>query len=425
MRIIILTREIHKSGSWITDLVNALHNSTTNYAYSTPLLIDVISVDCGKNNDDDEDECCDNCWNEVISSSTSPDYDLLVNRVSDASPSITIKRTLSILALFELYHVPIINGTKCFIIGSNKWLHHRVFQKAECMIPRSIVVSRSDDSNVGDDNGSLERYRTSVIRATNCLLDDCSGCTWPILWKPNSAGFGAGITLLANMDDVIRRINDEWDNTTTTATTTANNGNGALSIITTTTTTITDGTIILQEYLKPRLDTTYRVWFIGGRICGAVSIKQQQQQQQCRHPMTTFTNACAGSATTCTLDDDANSGLPIFTTWDPPEDVRDKVLHIAKIASADCGSVELLYTESDGVMVMGYDGPYYFDLNMVSTLPNTNNMEVNDPDNLWRRCGNDDDDDDNGGDENDCKKDFYDELAEFILTKLPPRGAQT
>ena len=53
MRIIILTREIHKSGSWITDLVNALHNSTTNYAYSTPLLIDVISVDCGKNNDDD------------------------------------------------------------------------------------------------------------------------------------------------------------------------------------------------------------------------------------------------------------------------------------------------------------------------------------------------------------------------------------
>ena len=416
MRIIILTREIHKSGSWITDLVNALHNSTTNYAYSTPLLIDVISVDCGKNNDDDEDECCDNCWNEVISSSTSPDYDLLVNRVSDASPPITIKRTLSILALFELYDVPIINGTKCFIIGSNKWLHHRVFQKAECMIPRSIVVSRGDDSNVGDDNGSLERYRTSVIRATNCLLDDCSGCTWPILWKPNSAGFGAGITLLANMDDVISRINDEWDNTTTTATTTANNGNGALSIITTTTTTtITDGTIILQEYLKPRLDTTYRVWFIGGRICGAVSIKQQQQQQQRRHPMTTFTNACAGSATTCTLDDDANSGLPIFTTWDPPEDVRDKVLHIAKIASADCGSVELLYTESDG--------PYYFDLNMVSTLPNTNNMEVNDPDNLWRRCGNDDDDD--GGDENDCKKDFYDELAEFILTKLPPRGAQT
>jgi hypothetical protein len=397
--------------------------STNNTPISSPLLlIDVISVDCSNYDDDDDDDCCD--YNKLLSSfpSSSSSYDLLINRVSDASPPITIKKTLSILTLFELHSIPIINGSKCFTIGCNKWLHHEIFQKAQCYIPRSIVVSRNDDNN--NNNTNLERYCTAIVQATNCLLDSTStGCTtWPILWKPNSGSFGVGITLLTNMEDVIRRIHDEWDTTTATTTTSANHhrdGASTTTTTTTTTTTITDGTVILQEYLKPRLDTTYRIWFIGDRVCGAVSVTQGQQ---CQTPTTTFTNACVGSTTTCTLqNDNTNSDRPIFTTWDPPEDVCDKVLHIAQIANADCGSVELLYTtESDG-MEYGV-GPYYFDLNMVSTFPNVNNMEVHDPDNLWRQCGNNDDDDD-GDNKDDYKKDFYKELAEYILTKLP--SAQT
>jgi hypothetical protein len=224
------------------------------------------------------------------------------------------------------------------------------------------------------------------------------------------------------LEDVICRVHDEWDTTTATTTTTSANHNrdGASTTTTTTTTTITDGTVILQEYLKPRLDTTYRIWFIGDRICGAVSVTHQQQ---CQTPTTTpFTNACVGS-TTCTLpNDNSSSDRPIFTTWDPPKDVCDKVLHIAQIANADCGSVELLYTTESSSTGMGCVGPYYFDLNMLSTLPNVHNMEVHDPDKLWRLRGNDDNDV-GGGDKDDGKNDFYKELAEYILTKLP--SAQT
>ena len=68
----------------------------------------------------------------------------------------------------------------------------------------------------------------------------------------------------------------------------------------------------------------------------------------------------------------------------------------AEIAQADCGSVELLYDSNTGC-------PYYFDLNMVTTLPEpTSPNPVLDPENLWGE-----------------KWDFYGELADYILARLP------
>ena len=39
-------------------------------------------------------------------------------------------KDLEMLALFELHGVPVINGAKCSTLGTNKWLHHQVLQRA-------------------------------------------------------------------------------------------------------------------------------------------------------------------------------------------------------------------------------------------------------------------------------------------------------
>ena len=140
---------------------------------------------------------------------------------------------------------------------------------------------------------------------------------------------------------------------------------------------------MIQEHLVPQNNAVYRVWFVRGRICMAVSIV--------RPPME-FMGACAAGSASCTAADKP----AILTALDPPWNVREKVLRAAEIANADCGSVELLYESDTG-------RSFYFDLNMVSTLPNPE--EVRDPENLWTR--------DDGG-----RFNLYGELADYILSRL-------
>lgn len=62
----------------------------------------------------------------LLPSQGAPKIDVLINRVSDAAPPATVKKTMAILALLDLYKILVINGQKCFIIGTSKWLHHQV-----------------------------------------------------------------------------------------------------------------------------------------------------------------------------------------------------------------------------------------------------------------------------------------------------------
>ena len=82
--------------------------------------------------------------------------------------------------------------------------------------------------------------------------------------------------------------------------------------------------------------------------------------------------------------------------WQPPEDVCAGVLRAADLAGADCGSVELLYPRE----APGHGAaPVFFDLNMVSALPERGGgRHVHGAEELWGAAW-----------------DFYAELAEHIL----------
>lgn len=113
-----------------------------------------------------------------------------------------------------------------------------------------------------------------------------------------------------------------------------------------------DNIFLIQDYITPQDDKVYRVWFIGGKIIAAVA--------SFVNPSALFQGGCVGGVCSVKQID----YVPVFTAWDPPAEIQEKVLRAAKIAEADCGSVELLYDSQTGQA-------YYFDLNMVSTMPDS------------------------------------------------------
>ena len=340
LRVSVLTRDAHRGGTWVTSLVRALQERLSSAS------VQVVSV-----------EHTDDCDAVLLPPGGAPECDLLVNRVSDAAPPATVKKTQAILALFELHGVPVINGAKCFTLGTNKWLHHQVLQRAGCEVPGSIVVSNLD--------GNAERFRDAVKSAAGALID--GGCSWPLLVKPNSGGFGEGIVSFSNVEELVQWAGKQC-------------AEGSTS---------TDGTTLLQQLFMPRDNSIYRVWFVRGKICAAVSAVRPTAAAE----GALFQGGCVGA---CSMKDRAAAALPVFTAWDPPAEVREKVLKAAEIAEADCGSIELLYDSQTG-------RAFYFDLNMVTTLPELSSPNpVRDPANLWGPT-----------------YDFYAELADYIIARLP------
>ena len=336
VRVAMLTRDAHKGGSWVTSLVSALQERLS----AVHAVVQVVSVEHTESDS----------W--LLPACGASQCDLIINRVSDAAPPATAKKTAAILHIFELHGIPVINGARCFAIGNNKMLHPQVLSRAGCEVPRSAVVSSL--------SGDAERFCEAVCEAASALLDN--GCAWPLLAKPNSGGFGEGIVPFPGFDEL-----EQWANQESA------------------TSKSTDGLTLLQQYLTPRDSSIYRVWFVRGKITAAVSAVRPTSAARSAQ----FKGGCVGS---CSLQ----ARAPTFTAWDPPADVKENVLRAAEIAEADCGSIELLYDSQTG-------RPIYFDLNMVTTLPERGSPNaVMDPTNLWGQSF-----------------DFYGDWADYIVARLP------
>ena len=342
LRVTVLTRDAHKSGRWVTSLVHAMQERLS----ATQAVVQVVSVEHTEND------------RALLPPCGPPQCDLLVNRVSDAAPPTTAKKTAAILRIFELHGIPVINGAQCFAVGSNKMLHHQVLSSAGCEVPRSVVIT-----NLA---GDAEIFRKAVLEATTALLDD--GCVWPLMAKPNSGGFGEGVMRFSSLDELLQWADGESAETSKSI----------------------DGMTLLQQYLTPRDHAIHRVWFVRGKISAAVTAVRATAATEAG----AFQGGCVGA---CSIKD-RTASTPVFTAWDPPTDVREKVLRAAEIAEADCGSIELLYDAQTG-------RAFYFDLNMVTTLPERGSPNpVLDPANLWGESW-----------------DFYGDLADYIMARLPAK----
>ena len=271
--IVLLTRDAHATSRWLVDLERSLVQRG-----AVVLIMPLSSFD-----------------------SVNSKWRCLVNRVSDAASPTEVKQTMAALRSAELHGIPTVNGLACYAIGTSKLLHHELFDVVGVASPRYIQI-KSDTST--------EAALAQVTKADLC---------YPLLAKPNSGGFGAGIASVGTPEDLTLAI--------------LASARGE------------DGVALLQEYIKPADGNVYRVFFLRDVIQRCVCVRATE--------LDGF-NACVCSTK--------------FALWEAPEDVSESVKSMARVAGADCGSVELLYNEKNGRAL-------YFDFNLLSTLPDASSYD--------------------------------------------------
>lgn len=300
----LLTLECHKSGAWISKLVDSLHKLGEIEVILLPL--ESLLQDPQLNHDS-------------LRRAT-----VLVNRVSDAASPHLVKGGLATLYQAELLGIRVFNGPRAYALCSNKWCHHVLFDKAQLQSPTTIRVR----TPIGDglDNQELKRLIETHFEDTvqNFLL------------KPNSGGFGTGIVQFRRAD-----------------------------ILTTTVPIYEDNIGLIQQYASPQDGKIYRVWFLAGRVHCAVTRNVTDAADD------EFSQGCVGFS--CSRQQQQEQGssdrtlqqTPRIQSYATPQQVVDEIEQrlLPLIPDADAGSVEYLVNAKGQRL--------YFDLNLLSTLPDT------------------------------------------------------
>jgi len=160
--VLILTLAKHRSGVWITELV-------TNMKLLHPKL-EILITDLEHHSGYD----CLLFSDKNIA---------IINRVSDAAPYAMAKRALTLQRMADLQGTKVLlNGFSAYAVGMSKVAHHAAIHTAGCKTPRSTVITNEMDASDVKQN----------VRDTKL--------TFPILLKPNAAGFGVGIMRLENIE---------------------------------------------------------------------------------------------------------------------------------------------------------------------------------------------------------------------------------
>ena len=340
----------------------------------------------------------------------------MVNRVSDAAEPWQVKACLAVLHLAQhVWKIPIWNGPDAYSLCTNKWCHHVLFRQANLASPVTAVAGIDVEDKDDDDespacsrkrlNNAFELEAEAVATLQSSIvaknLRDETNTTLEYLVKPNAGGFGAGIER--------RQATFFSDGSSEPLSSTS-------SFLIQLGNNFSDRMVLFQQYIPPRNGRIYRVWFLAGKVQCAVersmdvikSNKQQQQQlQQKSQPLSPdeeFTSGCVGGVCArpakkkakITVEDSTVEGTATQPTaaaaaaatkttiqpWQVPDLVRreieDQLLPVLP-ADAHCGSVEFLYSGNSNRAGDPHGGQdhnekrLYFDLNLLSTLPTTDN----------------------------------------------------
>lgn len=228
----------------------------------------------------------------------------IINRVSDAADPIAFKLAVSLLTAARHCGIPVFNGPDAYTLCANKFCHHLVLEKAGVQTPPSRILT----------SGKPEDLQ-KCINASGKLR-------YPLLIKPNAGGFGAGIHRL----DVGTEVTKEHLSTP-------------------------DGIRLVQNFIHPKDDHIYRVWFLNGQVQCGVKRKVGDTKDD-------LTTGCSGGL--CQRPPTAKE-LP-FTAFSIPTVIQEDVKRIVtQLPDAHAGSIEYLYNDKEE--------PLYFDLNLLSTLP--------------------------------------------------------
>lgn len=241
-----------------------------------------------------------------------PDWSLAVNKVSPSSylrghaPSIGFARQY--LPFLESHGIPVINGSDAFRLETSKALQLLLLKRLGIRAPRAHVA-------------------TDPSRAAEAA----AGLVFPVIVKPNVGGSGA----------LMRRFDAQADLIAAAPELDAG----------------PDGTLLVQEYLRPADGRIVRVEFLDGEYLYAIGITNDRASDF---------NLCP--ADICQVPEDLDSPVdaPVkkalrIEAAQPPAEVIASVLRIAEAGNLDVGGVEYLIAERDGL-------PYIYDINALSNF---------------------------------------------------------
>lgn len=239
------------------------------------------------------------------------DIDLVINR---ASPSAKERHhhaalffTLQLIEHFEQLGIPVINGSQAYSLEISKARQYQLLQRLGLRFPHTIVVNSSEQAVAAA--GSLCR---------------------PLVLKPNVGGSGMGYKGFREHDDLTI---EEAEKVL------------AASL---------DRTAVLQDYVHPDDDKSYRVQMIGTTHLYTVSAEGGGANKCLAADCDQNDSVSSPISTT-----DCSDQRPIFAEHKEIPEVIDEVARIAVAGALDTCGVEYLIHEGQR---------YYYDINALSVF---------------------------------------------------------
>jgi hypothetical protein len=247
---------------------------------------------------------------------TAPDWALAVNKVSpssylrDHAPAIGYGRAF--LPFIEERGVPVVNGSAAFDLETSKARQLILLGTLGIRAPRARVIT----------------HASQAARAAESLH-------FPVIVKPNIGGSGALMRRFESIDEL-------------------RDGVASIDLG-------PDRTGVIQEYLASDDGSIVRVEFLDGEFLYAIKITNDRDQDFNLCPA----DICQVPDASTEFDNnplDAPAKKPLrIEAFDPPGDMIDAVLRIARAGHLDVGGVEYLVAAHDGL-------PYVYDVNALSNF---------------------------------------------------------
>ena len=175
--------------------------------------------------------------------STAPPAGVFYNRISASSHTrghrYAPEHTATVLAWLESHGRTVVNGSRAVQLEVSKAAQYAALARYGIRTPRTIAVSG----------------RTRIAAAATAFADAVGG--WPIILKPNRGGKGLGVHLCRSAQEVAAYVESpDYE-------------------------TPLDGTILLQEYIRPPEPYITRCEFVGGEFLYAVRVDTSQGFELC------------------------------------------------------------------------------------------------------------------------------------------------
>ncbi|HEY0173600.1 MAG TPA: hypothetical protein VGB98_21490 [Pyrinomonadaceae bacterium] len=252
----------------------------------------------------------------------SENFALLFNRMSASSylrgHGNAVFYTRQYLRHLERLGVRVVNGSRAFDYETSKALQLSLFAALGLGFPRTRVVN------------SLDEVREAARELS-----------FPVVFKPNIGGRGAGIVRFETAADLDYGL-----------------GAGLVEMG-------IDSTALVQEYARASGGHIVRVETLAGRFLYAMKVYTEGENfnlcpaEICDVERAEELKGIAAAGEVC-LADAPKAGLKV-ERYEPPAEIIEKVESIAREASLDLGGVEYLIDERDG-------RPKFYDINALSNF---------------------------------------------------------